>query len=168
MKKALLKIGIVAALAFSTTLFKKEPYHFLPFKKISYSIESSKKHSSYHRMLSLNHENFKTHFIGCKTMTKSIQNFQKDFFFDAIHSHPIFVGGIDHVVPNQMNQIYESVDSKGNLHFYFQHPNGTRHFSIEGMKLGSYVAYFIQNASFGKYYLSIENFLKCTLGWINL
>ncbi|MCP5504982.1 MAG: hypothetical protein H7A41_07510 [Chlamydiales bacterium] len=163
MKKALLKIGIVAALAFSTTLFKKEPYHFLPFKKISYSIESSKKYSSYHRMLSLNHEDFKTHFIGCKSMTKSIQNFEKDFFIDAVHSHLFYVGGIDHVMPNQMNQIFESVDSNGDLHFYFQHPHGTRHFSIQEMKIGDHVAYYLQNSSYREHYPSLKDFLECTL-----
>ena len=163
MKNALLKIGIIAALLFTTALFKKELYHFLPCKKVSYSVQSPEKCPSYRRLLFLNHENFKTYFIGLKTIVKSIESFQKDFFINAIHSHPFYIGRVDKAIPNKKNQIYESVDSEGNLHFYIQHSKGTRHFSIGDVKIGDHVTYKLDNATIGGYYPSLDSLLECTL-----
>lgn len=163
MKKALLKIGIIAALAFSVTLFKQEPYQFLRSKIASYVVVSSEDYRSYHRMLFLKHENAKVHFIGLKNILSSIKTFQKDFFINAIYSHPLYVGSLDNITSDKEDQIYDFVDSEGNLHFYFQHSNGTRHFSLRDVKIGNEVACQIENATIGHYYPSLESFLECTL-----
>jgi len=173
MKKALLKISIVAALTLSTQLgFGKNS--ILP-ASIARSFDffqpqmnrSCEVVRDYSQLLGLgSDENLKAYHLGLQTLFSTHYIPTEHHFMEAIQSHPFFAGTLSQEEGMELfkggQQPFLVFEEKGApSHFYVAHKKGLRHFTVHATPVDGRMFASLDNGNFCRY-PSLEHFLKCT------
>lgn len=174
MKKTLMKVTMIAALALSICLgFMNKQNLSSCFAGKSFNFakpyENSKKPKT-ERLFGCNEESLLAYHVGLSRLLPNYSFPDRNYLENAVRSHPAFYGTLSKQQGENLFKasalpylIFEEKDAKNTSHFYIAHKKGLRHFkAVNALQRNDFIIAAILNGDY-QFYLKEESLIRSTV-----